>query len=92
MYRHSATSRWLQRCLHGFVLLSLLLSPLQSVAAHSMPPATIPQPAPVEPAFPSIGLFRTTVTVRGPAVGSWPAGEAGRGGAGGGRGGESHGA
>jgi len=60
----------LQRLLHAFVLLSLLFSPLQSIAAYA------PLPAPPDSvgrvanssydASPS-GLYRTTVTLRTPA-------------------------
>ncbi|MBS1253068.1 MAG: hypothetical protein MAG451_02113 [Anaerolineales bacterium] len=59
------TSRRTQRALHVVVLLTFLLSPLQSIAAYAPPPAP---PAPAEPGMPaSTGLFRTTVTVRTPA-------------------------
>jgi hypothetical protein len=54
----------LQRGLHALVLLSLLFSPLQSVAAYSPAPAP---PTPVEPDTPSAGLYRTTVMLRTPA-------------------------
>ncbi|MFQ5813683.1 MAG: hypothetical protein ACE5I2_10930 [Anaerolineae bacterium] len=64
MNSRSFSALWLQRLLHAAVLLSLLFSPLQSIAAHVPPPAP---PAPVAPAIPSTGLYRTTVTLRTPA-------------------------
>ncbi|MFQ5813679.1 MAG: hypothetical protein ACE5I2_10910, partial [Anaerolineae bacterium] len=65
MNSRSFSALWLQRLLHAAVLLSLLFSPLQSIAAHVPPPAP---PAPVKPGTPeSTGLYRTTVTVRTPA-------------------------
>ena len=64
MNTNLSLKRWLQRCLHTVVLLSLLFSPLQSVSAYTPPPAP---PEPVEPDVLSTGLYRTTITLRSPA-------------------------
>jgi len=79
MNNRMISSHWLQWCLHVCVLLTFLLSPLQSIAAQPPPPAP---PMSAQPAMPDpsadpsassgqgsgqAGLYRTTVTPRTPA-------------------------